>query len=101
MDISPKLFDECTNRYKQFRQIEKKKQKDHDDVWLKIEALAVQNNGKNHVSSNVNPGTRGIKISSTNDNSASDQEESGSDYEEDDVLTKDITRSKFNVIEFF
>lgn len=43
MEVSPKLFDECTNKYKQSRQAERKKQKDREDAWLKIEALAATN----------------------------------------------------------
>ncbi|KAI9220488.1 phosphatase 2A regulatory B subunit-domain-containing protein [Blastocladiella britannica] len=40
MEISPKLFDECTNKYKQQRQTERKKQKDREEAWAKIEQLA-------------------------------------------------------------
>ncbi|KAJ3022788.1 Serine/threonine-protein phosphatase 2A 56 kDa regulatory subunit delta isoform [Thoreauomyces humboldtii] len=43
MEISPKLFDDCTNKYKQNRQQERKKQKDRDDTWAKLELLATQN----------------------------------------------------------
>ncbi|KAI8905698.1 phosphatase 2A regulatory B subunit-domain-containing protein [Powellomyces hirtus] len=43
MEISPKLFDDCTNKYKQNRQLERKKQKDRDDTWAKLELLAGQN----------------------------------------------------------
>ncbi|KAJ3151676.1 Serine/threonine-protein phosphatase 2A 56 kDa regulatory subunit delta isoform [Geranomyces variabilis] len=43
MEISPKLFDDCTNKYKQNRQQERKKQKDRDDTWAKLEILAGQN----------------------------------------------------------
>eukprot|EP00732_Lithocolla_globosa_P003281 Lithocolla_globosa_v1_NODE_2556_length_1955_cov_492.368947.p2 type:complete len:186 gc:universal NODE_2556_length_1955_cov_492.368947:588-31(-) len=40
MEISPKLFDECTNRYKQNRQLEKKKQKEREETWAKLEGMA-------------------------------------------------------------
>ncbi|KAI9189672.1 serine/threonine-protein phosphatase 2A 56 kDa regulatory subunit delta isoform [Blastocladiella emersonii ATCC 22665] len=40
MEISPKLFDECTNKYKQQRQTERKKQKEREEAWTKIEQLA-------------------------------------------------------------
>ncbi|KAL7754256.1 serine/threonine-protein phosphatase 2A 56 kDa regulatory subunit delta isoform [Sorochytrium milnesiophthora] len=43
MEINPKLFDECTNKYKLSRQIERKKQKDREDAWAKIEQMASQN----------------------------------------------------------
>ncbi|KAI9002685.1 phosphatase 2A regulatory B subunit-domain-containing protein [Gaertneriomyces semiglobifer] len=46
MEISPKLFDECTNKYKQNRQLERKKQKEREDVWAKLEAAALANAGK-------------------------------------------------------
>ncbi|RUO96059.1 protein phosphatase 2 regulatory subunit B, gamma isoform, isoform CRA_b, partial [Jimgerdemannia flammicorona] len=43
MDISPKLFDDCTNQYKQQRQLERKKQKDREDMWAKLEHKAAMN----------------------------------------------------------
>ncbi|KAI9209749.1 phosphatase 2A regulatory B subunit-domain-containing protein [Polychytrium aggregatum] len=46
MEISPKLFDECTNKYKQNRQLERKKQKDREDAWIKIENMATANAAK-------------------------------------------------------
>lgn len=46
MEISPKLFDECTNKYKQNRQLERKKQKDREDMWLKLESMASTNASK-------------------------------------------------------
>jgi serine/threonine-protein phosphatase 2A regulatory subunit B' len=46
MEISPKLFDDCTNKYKQARQIERKKQKDRDDAWTRMEQLATSNAAK-------------------------------------------------------
>ncbi|KAJ3289750.1 Serine/threonine-protein phosphatase 2A 56 kDa regulatory subunit delta isoform, partial [Borealophlyctis nickersoniae] len=46
MEISPKLFDECTNKYKQNRQLERKKQKDREETWTKLEATAATNAAK-------------------------------------------------------
>eukprot|EP00128_Syssomonas_multiformis_P002233 Colp12_sorted_trinity150504_noHs@7424 len=43
MDMNPKLFDECTHRYKAERQKEKKKQKDREEMWAQIEAMARKN----------------------------------------------------------
>jgi serine/threonine-protein phosphatase 2A regulatory subunit B' len=43
MEISPKLFDECTNQFKQSRQLEKKKQKEREEQWIKIEHMAAAN----------------------------------------------------------
>jgi len=43
MEISPKLFDDCTNKYKQSRQMDRKKQKDREDAWEKLDALAAAN----------------------------------------------------------
>lgn len=102
MEISPKLFDECTNRYKQAKQTEKKKQKDHEDTWLKLENLAEQNAGKNAailstIVRQTSDNNR-MKINAHTDSNSSDND-SGSDIEEgEDVLTKDISRTKFNVI---
>ncbi|KAJ3053096.1 hypothetical protein HK097_005039 [Rhizophlyctis rosea] len=46
MEISPKLFDECTVKYKQNRQLERKKQKDREETWVKLETVAAANAGK-------------------------------------------------------
>ncbi|KAL2919538.1 serine/threonine-protein phosphatase 2A 56 kDa regulatory subunit delta isoform [Polyrhizophydium stewartii] len=46
MEMSPKLFDECTNKYKQNRQLERKKQKDREDMWARIETEANSNAAK-------------------------------------------------------
>ncbi|RUS21281.1 armadillo-type protein, partial [Endogone sp. FLAS-F59071] len=43
MDISPKLFDDCTNQYKQQRQLERKKQKEREDMWTRLEHKAAMN----------------------------------------------------------
>lgn len=43
MEISPKLFDDCTNKYKMSRQTERKRQKDREDVWERLEQLATVN----------------------------------------------------------
>eukprot|EP00842_Homolaphlyctis_polyrhiza_P004397 jgi/Hompol1/4959/HPOL_001891-RA len=46
MEMSPKLFDDCTNKYKQTRQLERKKQKDREDMWARIESDASANSQK-------------------------------------------------------
>ncbi|KAJ3060507.1 Serine/threonine-protein phosphatase 2A 56 kDa regulatory subunit gamma isoform, partial [Podochytrium sp. JEL0797] len=51
MEISPKLFDECTNKYKQNRQLERKKQKDREEMWIKLESVAASNVTKLHIPS--------------------------------------------------
>ena len=61
MEIAPKLFDECTVKYKQNRQIERKKLADREDAWIKLEASATENAGKlsahlQNVSLNSGPG---------------------------------------------
>ncbi|KAG1685706.1 Serine/threonine-protein phosphatase 2A regulatory subunit delta isoform [Nymphon striatum] len=40
MEMNQKLFDECTQHYKQERQSEKNKIKEREDAWTKIEGLA-------------------------------------------------------------
>lgn len=59
MEISPKLFDECTNKYKQSRQLyaffnssERKKQKDREDAWAKLEECAARNSANISIASN-------------------------------------------------
>eukprot|EP00158_Paraphelidium_tribonemae_P005413 Partr_v1_DN27321_c0_g1_i7_m46380 putative Protein phosphatase 2, regulatory subunit B len=66
MEISPKLFDECTNAYKQNRQkylsftfqrslivcfSERSKQKEREEAWAALEAAAVKNGSKLKTSS--------------------------------------------------
>jgi serine/threonine-protein phosphatase 2A regulatory subunit B' len=43
MEISPKLFEECTSKYKINRQIERKKAAEREEMWVKIEAQAQLN----------------------------------------------------------
>lgn len=43
MEINPRLFDECTNNYKQQRQTDKKKMKERDENWKKLEKMAYDN----------------------------------------------------------
>eukprot|EP00127_Corallochytrium_limacisporum_P002364 Clim_evm5s119 gene=Clim_evmTU5s119 len=42
MDMNPKLFEECTQNYKTERQREKKQFKEREELWHKIEDLALQ-----------------------------------------------------------
>jgi len=51
MEISPKLFDECTNKYKQTRQLERKKQKDREEAWQRLEESAARNSANNAIAS--------------------------------------------------
>ncbi|KAG1123024.1 hypothetical protein G6F42_010930 [Rhizopus arrhizus] len=37
MDISPELFDECANQYKQQRQIERKRQREREENWKTLQ----------------------------------------------------------------
>lgn len=37
MDISPDLFDECANQYKQQRQVERKRQRDREENWKTLQ----------------------------------------------------------------
>nr|CAD7395743.1 unnamed protein product [Timema cristinae] len=43
MEMNQKLFDECTQQYKQERQREKERQRDRDDAWTRVEELAMRN----------------------------------------------------------
>ncbi|XP_022087591.1 serine/threonine-protein phosphatase 2A 56 kDa regulatory subunit gamma isoform-like [Acanthaster planci] len=43
MEMNQKLFDECSQKYKQERQSEKDRLKKRDEVWNKIENVAKQN----------------------------------------------------------
>jgi serine/threonine-protein phosphatase 2A regulatory subunit B' len=102
MEISPKLFDECTNRYKQYKQNEKKKQKENEETWKKLQVLADQTACKNPTLSTITRETAAKNILKMDNNAASascSDHDSGSDNDEgEDVLTKDISRSNFNVI---
>jgi hypothetical protein len=68
MDLAPKLFEECTTQFKQSRQVyipslcvfdvrERKKHKDRDDAWVKLESLATQNASKLTIASPLPPRT--------------------------------------------
>lgn len=43
MEMNQKLFDECTQQYKQERQKEKERARDREDMWGKVESLAMRN----------------------------------------------------------
>ncbi|KAJ2955412.1 hypothetical protein NQZ79_g8587 [Umbelopsis isabellina] len=43
MDINPVLFEECTNTYRLNRQLERKRQKEREELWMHIEEKALQN----------------------------------------------------------
>lgn len=43
MELSPKLFDECTAKYKLNRQQERKLIKEREDHWNRLESLATEN----------------------------------------------------------
>ena len=43
MEMNQKLFDECSQKYKQDRQREKEKTKERDELWNKIEQNAKKN----------------------------------------------------------
>uniref|UniRef100_A0A1B6F4U8 Serine/threonine protein phosphatase 2A regulatory subunit n=2 Tax=Cuerna arida TaxID=1464854 RepID=A0A1B6F4U8_9HEMI len=45
MEMNQKLFDECTQHYKQERQKEKERQKEREDMWGRVENLAQRNPG--------------------------------------------------------
>ncbi|XP_063231855.1 serine/threonine-protein phosphatase 2A 56 kDa regulatory subunit gamma isoform isoform X2 [Bacillus rossius redtenbacheri] len=43
MEMNQKLFDECTQQYKQERQKEKERQRDREEAWGRVEELAMRN----------------------------------------------------------
>lgn len=43
MEISPKLFDECTNEFKDYVQNEKKREAERDEKWRRVENMAMEN----------------------------------------------------------
>jgi len=45
MEMNQKLFDDCTQQYKQERQKEKDRQRERDDMWGRVEHLAQRNPG--------------------------------------------------------
>lgn len=89
---------------------ERKKEKDRDEVWSRLEAMALQNASKG--ASGVKPAfalSPSYKPRSViqDDEEEDDLEYSNDQMEAGDVITKDINRSNFNVslcvlvIEFF
>ncbi|KAG0097378.1 hypothetical protein BGZ93_002875 [Podila epicladia] len=43
MDVTPKLFDECTNHYRQARQNDRKRIQDREELWQRLEQQAADN----------------------------------------------------------
>ncbi|KAG0380989.1 hypothetical protein BGX24_001698 [Mortierella sp. AD032] len=43
MDVTPQLFDECTNHYRQARQNDRKRLQDREELWLRLEQQAADN----------------------------------------------------------
>ncbi|CAG8558400.1 1575_t:CDS:10, partial [Dentiscutata heterogama] len=43
MEINPALFDECTAQYKQSRQMEKKRMREREETWHRLERTAAHN----------------------------------------------------------
>ncbi|KAF9208985.1 Serine/threonine-protein phosphatase 2A 56 kDa regulatory subunit delta isoform, partial [Haplosporangium sp. Z 27] len=43
MDATPKLFDECTNHYRQARQNDRKRLQEREEIWRKLEQQASDN----------------------------------------------------------
>ncbi|KAG0284419.1 hypothetical protein BGZ96_011212 [Linnemannia gamsii] len=43
MDVTPQLFDECTNHYRQARQNDRKRLQDREELWLRLEQQASDN----------------------------------------------------------
>ncbi|KAJ3396847.1 Serine/threonine-protein phosphatase 2A 56 kDa regulatory subunit delta isoform [Lobulomyces angularis] len=94
MEISPKLFDECTNKYKQSRQLERKKQKDREDAWAKLDELASKNadlvNQQGSIPAFPTSKQNGtFKNPLVNDPSENLLDEKA-DNQDDDILTKEL-----------
>lgn len=84
MEMDPALFDECANQFKQSRQMEKKKLKEREENWRKLEEAAAQNilQDPEYKSLNVklpNP----LAFTPTLPPSTNEMETSGSSDEED------------------
>ncbi|KAH6582580.1 hypothetical protein BASA61_008480 [Batrachochytrium salamandrivorans] len=101
MEMSPKLFDECTNRYKQTRQLERKKQKDREDVWARIEAHASSNASKSttlmsahtipsQVQSPSYASLSPVLATATEQADVIMEDGTGNEAAEDDILSKDL-----------
>ncbi|KAG0201609.1 Serine/threonine-protein phosphatase 2A 56 kDa regulatory subunit delta isoform [Mortierella sp. GBA30] len=43
MDVTPKLFDECTNHYRQARQNDRQRMIEREEVWQRLEQQAAEN----------------------------------------------------------
>ncbi|KAJ3194095.1 Serine/threonine-protein phosphatase 2A 56 kDa regulatory subunit delta isoform [Irineochytrium annulatum] len=92
MEISPKLFDECTNKYKQNRQLERKKQKDREEMWTKLESAAASNAAKLPSSSAARPTPRVLPVVPSAPQDVGGEDGTRTDAAEDDTLTKELTQ---------
>jgi serine/threonine-protein phosphatase 2A regulatory subunit B' len=97
MEISPKLFDEYTNQYKENRQIKKQMQQEREEKWRIIEELAKKRAETNHLtppdigeSSNLstNMSNRVAQISPTSPNA----DDADGNLENLDKLTKELEK---------
>lgn len=101
MEISPKLFDECTNKYKINRQHERKKQKDREDEWIKLEIMATENANKLKVhgpniprpSSVCIPNDLGTGMQTATEPEIYSEDKNGD--ADDDVLTTEMAQKQF------
>jgi len=89
MEMNQKLFDECTQQYKQERQSEKQKNKDRDEAWQKIESLAHRNPGL-HLAQ-----YKDVVVKLNNMNSLMQQGSSAVDYPEIMTPDDDMSMEKF------
>lgn len=46
MEVNPRLFDECSRKFKQSKSQEKQKHREREEAWIKLEFLAAQNASK-------------------------------------------------------
>lgn len=92
MEMNHKLVDECTRQYKQERQKEKDKQKDREDLWGKVEDLAMKN--PNYQDISVSDACSG---SFENNNSPAENDDVELSYEKIEAEAKEVRARGFNV----
>ncbi|XP_075222490.1 serine/threonine-protein phosphatase 2A 56 kDa regulatory subunit gamma isoform-like isoform X2 [Lycorma delicatula] len=90
MEMNQKLFDECTQQYKQDKQKEKEKQKEREDLWGRVENLAMRN--PSYESTLSRTSSMSIPLSSNVTSPTGDMEDPDITYEKLEAEAREVRK---------
>ncbi|KAI7891549.1 phosphatase 2A regulatory B subunit-domain-containing protein [Mucor mucedo] len=90
MDISPELFDECANQYKQQRQVERKRQREREENW-KILQRKVSGTSAVTITTTADNDFYNFSFPSNSNYGEEDDEEDDDGEEDFDIMTDEET----------